>query len=66
MGITVNGQPAELTGTQTLSAYLTKKMDDLSGIIVEYNGQIIKQDQWATITLQEKDNLEVLRFVGGG
>jgi sulfur carrier protein len=33
---------------------------------VEYNFQILPEQGWEKIILQENDNLEILRFVGGG
>jgi sulfur carrier protein len=35
-------------------------------LIVEHNGGIVKQDDWAGVMLEQGDVLEMLNFVGGG
>ena len=35
-------------------------------VIVEVNLQIIPREQWPQITLQDKDSIEIISFVGGG
>ncbi|KJR97598.1 MAG: thiamine biosynthesis protein ThiS [Desulfobulbaceae bacterium BRH_c16a] len=35
-------------------------------LVVEYNGRIIKQDDWVKVMLRQGDELELLNFVGGG
>ncbi len=35
-------------------------------LIVEHNGRIVKQDDWAGVMLEQGDVLEMLNFVGGG
>lgn len=35
-------------------------------LIVEHNGRIIRQDNWAQVMLSQGDVLEMLNFVGGG
>lgn len=66
MLITVNGKQEVLTDDMTLLEYLTYKGLKLDGVVVEYNGGILKQEQWEDITLNEKDALEIVSFVGGG
>lgn len=35
-------------------------------VIIEYNGNIVRKEDWQTIVLQQEDCLEVVSFVGGG
>lgn len=62
----LNGNLEKLEKEVNLSEFLLSKSLNLDTIIVEYQGNIVKKEEWATITLQDKDCLEVLKFVGGG
>ena len=35
-------------------------------LVVELNGEVIRQERWSQIQLKDGDRLELLRFVGGG
>ena len=35
-------------------------------LVVELNGEIIRQEQWPQVLLGDGDRLELLSFVGGG
>jgi sulfur carrier protein len=45
---------------------VTRKGLAPGALVVELNGQIIKQQQWAETQLNSGDRLELLSFVGGG
>ncbi|GMA97831.1 sulfur carrier protein ThiS [Pelosinus sp. IPA-1] len=62
----LNGNLEKIAEEINLSTFLLSKGLNLDTIIVEYQGNIVKKEEWATITLQDKDCLEVLKFVGGG
>jgi sulfur carrier protein len=64
--VVLNGNLESIEKEINLEAFLESKGMDLSLIIVEYNGDIIKQPVWNGVMLQNKDRLEVLKFVGGG
>ena len=66
MAITVNGKKETLAKEMLLSAFLESKGINPDTVVVEYNYEIVKQEKWNDIVLKENDNLEVLRFVGGG
>ncbi|MFO7154969.1 MAG: sulfur carrier protein ThiS [Caldicoprobacter oshimai] len=34
--------------------------------MVEHNYRIVRSEEWQNIVLKENDNLEILKFVGGG
>lgn len=66
MEVMLNGNLEKLEKEMNLSTFLLSKGLNLDTIIVEYQGNIVKKQEWAKITLQDKDCLEVLKFVGGG
>ena len=66
MQVVLNGNLEILENQLNLAEFLEAKGMDLATILVEYNGDIIKQQQWSSIMLQDHDRLEVLKFVGGG
>jgi sulfur carrier protein len=63
--IIVNGV-AETVPACTI-AELVKHKGLLPGaLVIERNQQIVKQEEWSSVRLQEQDRLELLSFVGGG
>lgn len=66
MLFTLNGSQEELAVPCSLAELLKTKNLDPASIIVEYNGELVKEPQWKTIVLKEQDCIEILRFVGGG
>lgn len=66
MKIIVNGENLELDDHITLQDFLQEKDINPVMVVVEYNGQILKRQDYSNIVLKENDQLEVLRFVGGG
>lgn len=66
MIITVNGQKTTVSEGMNLYDFLKLKGLDPQKVVVEHNYRIVKTEEWPNIVLQENDNLEILRFVGGG
>lgn len=66
MNITLNGKKAEFEKPVTLIELLELKGLEQEKVIIEYNYDILMRDDWKTTVLKENDNIEVLRFVGGG
>jgi len=64
--IIVNGKEEILEGEKSLLDFLVAKEINPDTVVLEHNHQIIKKENWSQVLLKEKDNLEVLRFVGGG
>jgi len=66
MIIRINGQ--DLTFDQELSIqnFLDTKNISINSVVVELNQSIIPSDKYPTTWLTHQDNLEILRFVGGG
>lgn len=66
MQIVVNGKQEMLEKALCLSEFVELKGLNSETIIVEYNGEIVKKQEWPQIVLRNNDCLEVLNFVGGG
>ncbi len=63
--IQINGRQEKLKQQTILQCIEAKELPARS-LVVELNGRIIKQQQWANTSLAEGDVLELLNFVGGG
>ena len=66
MQIRVNGEMIELFEGTTLFQWLQNQGEERNTLIIEHNGQIITEERLRDITLQDGDELEVFKFVGGG
>lgn len=66
MTITLNGDPHELSGPVTITGLLVQLDIDPRRVAVERNFVVIKRDAYATTTIEEGDQIEVVNFVGGG
>ena len=64
MEIVINGKNAN-TNARTINEIIEKREIDKRGLVIEYNGEILKQEKWSK-RVQEGDKLELLSFVGGG
>ena len=66
MTIRVNGEPLEVSGPLTISALLADLKIDPRIVAVEHNLTIIKRARYDAVTVNEGDEVEIVRFVGGG
>lgn len=66
MEIVVNGRRERLEESMSILQYLSVKDLSPERIVVEYNYAVVKKEDLGNIILKENDQLEVLRFVGGG
>lgn len=64
--ITVNGETTDIREGETLLELLETQGYRLGVIAVEYNGMILKKEDYGITVLQEGDKIEVVSFVGGG
>lgn len=62
----INGTEVVLSADTSLLAYLQQQGYQLSRIAVEYNGKILKREQYASVILAPEDCVEIVSFVGGG
>ncbi|AFS78181.1 thiamine biosynthesis protein ThiS [Gottschalkia acidurici 9a] len=66
MNIFINGQKEVIEESITLLDYLISKGLYPNNVVVEYNLNVLRSEDWANTVLKENDSLEVLSFVGGG
>ena len=66
MEVVLNGKAEKLEKEMNLSTFLLARGLNPDAVIVEYNHNIVKKQEWGNIILQDNDRLEVLNFVGGG
>jgi thiamine biosynthesis protein ThiS len=66
LNLTVNGKKREIGEVMTLLAFLQAHGVNPQLIAVEYNGEIIRRERYAEVTLAEGDRLEIVHMVGGG
>lgn len=62
----INGVEEIFSEKLTLKEYLINRGYDISSVIVEYNFNILKSELWDSTGINDKDNIEILSFVGGG
>jgi len=66
MKITINGETKEFNEKITLEELLKKLSLKGKVMAAAVNMEIVKQNQWETHILKDRDKLELLDFVGGG
>ena len=66
IALRVNGKPVELPEPTPLLEYLRGLGVDPRGVAAEVNGTILERDDYAACTLQDGDQVEIVRMVGGG
>ncbi|MDA0673328.1 MAG: sulfur carrier protein ThiS [Cyanobacteria bacterium] len=62
----VNGETRTCDLATTLPQFLVQLGMNPRLVAVEYNGEILHRQFWATTQLQAGDRLEVVTIVGGG
>ncbi len=66
MTIRLNGEPFEIAGPVTISALLAELKIDPRLVAVERNVVVVKRQQYDATLVREGDEIEIVRFVGGG
>ena len=66
MKIRLNAKRIEINDNTNIYELLQREEFDSHSLVVEYNFEIIPKEKWSNIVLKENDNLEVLKFIGGG
>ena len=68
MNLVVNGSPLKITDGHSV-ADLVERVAPLRGergTAVALNGEVIPRAEWASMTLNDGDRIEVLHAIGGG
>jgi len=66
MQIQLNGSPKTITEPMTVAGLLQDLTIPLASVVVELNKTILQPDCHATTFLKDNDQVELIRFVGGG
>ena len=66
MTIQLNGEPFEVRDAVTISTLLDLLDIDARRVAVEHNRVVVKKDWYGRITINDRDEVEVVNFVGGG
>ena len=66
MQLTVNGEVRETPDRATLADLLALLGIEGKRVAVERNREIAPKSQWASLRLNEGDQIEIVQFVGGG
>ena len=62
----VNGKSRLIEDSIDLETYLLSFGLNLQFVAVGYNGEVVKKESFADLTLKDGDVLEIVRPVGGG
>jgi thiazole synthase len=64
--IRLNGDAYELAGPITITALLTTLGIDPRRVAVEHNQIVVKRGAYESTRIEERDEVEIVNFVGGG
>jgi sulfur carrier protein len=64
--LTINGKRRELDGPTNLIDFLNATGVNLQFIAVAHNGEVLEKERFPDILLDEGDDVEIVRPVGGG
>jgi sulfur carrier protein len=64
--IRLNGEPYEIAGPLTVGALLAELHIDPRIVAVEHNLVVLKRDRYDATPIADGDEVEIVRFVGGG
>lgn len=62
----INGEAFNCSNRMSLQDLLIYLGFDISGIVVEYNKEIISNYKFSSILCGDQDKLEIITIVGGG
>lgn len=65
-GLRVNGREEQSGEGANVAALLGSRGLPLEGTVIELNGEILTRDRWEATILKGGDEVEIVRFVGGG
>ena len=66
MQIMLNGEPFDLAGPLTVAELLARLEIDARRVAVEHNLVVLKRDAFDATIVHERDEIEIVNFVGGG
>jgi len=66
MQIRLNGSTRTISEAMTVAGLVLELGVPLTSVVIELNRAILQPDSYATVLLQNNDQVEIIRFVGGG
>jgi sulfur carrier protein len=66
IGITINGEPKQVPGDQSVYELLQHLQIQADRVAVELNKSIVRKRDWEQTAITEGSYLEIVEFVGGG
>lgn len=66
MRLKVNSKEVEIGGQMSILSFLEWKGISPQSVVVEHNYEVPCKEEWGSIILREGDNLEIVKFIGGG
>jgi thiamine biosynthesis protein ThiS len=66
MRLILNGETRELERASTLAALVAQLGLDARKVAVERNLEIVPRSQYAAVSLDDGDRIEIVHFIGGG
>lgn len=66
MQIHLNGTPKTIPEAMTVAGLLQELGVPSTTVVIELNKAIVPPGGYATLSLQNNDHVELIRFVGGG
>lgn len=66
MTLLLNGVRTELLESLTLSELLERHRLKPEAVVVEHNFRVPRKEEYGSISLQDGDRIEIVKFMGGG
>ncbi|SCN26508.1 Thiamine biosynthesis protein ThiS [Clostridium sp. N3C] len=66
MKVMINGREEIIDGEMTILSLLNSKGINPSMVVVEHNYEIPDKEKWDSILINDGDNIEIVKFIGGG
>ena len=66
IALTINGNATKLEDGTTLDQFLQCNSINSKYVAVAYNGNVLRCEEFKSVTLAHGDSLEIVRPVGGG
>ena len=66
MKVILNGKETNMETGTTIESLIASRKINPATVVVELNRNIIEPEKWGSFVISEKDEIEVLTFMGGG
>ena len=64
--IQLNGDPYEINNGTNLNELLNKLKIQKNKVAIEVNGEIVENNRYSNLILNDNDKVEIVHFIGGG